>query len=279
MKKNFLLIFFFSFFLIPFNSVFALENLYLSNGTKVDKTNYHLYLNELRESGIYSDYAYCVYKLESNDSVYSACSKYPILYNDFFIPNNGFYLKVKGPLRGCNYLSGNGCTNINYSEDYYSNSTNIVFTLTDHDLYDTSGVLRVEQNLFMSPTIFYHYLNFISDLEDYIVTVYDSDNNEVEAEEKGYKLRENTDYTYTATKKGYKDISNTINLSSDKTINLNFEIYVDTTNIFSMFSDFYSSLSSLSTILFKSELFLVGVSIVLVFSAFYLVLKFLGGRL
>ena len=231
MKKKFLFIVFCSFFLIPFNSVFAGT---LSDGTTVNYSTFHLWVNE-RHQDTLKGYDYCVYNLLTPTKSIVLCSDNVGFVNSSVNVPFLVYFKKGTSYINCwgtgteEYYDNIGCNGAPFSfKTDYASLSSFNFSHSDYDLYSyyNNTTLVFSKNIsYEDAPIVYYNLSFTSDFEDYTVVVYDSDNNEIESEENGtYKLVYNTDYTYTATKKGYKDISNTINLSSDKTINLNFEI-------------------------------------------------------
>ncbi len=255
---------------------FSVSALTFDDGTTVTKENYHLYIREYRKKdNKYKDYNYCAFII-NNSYIRTFCSKQPMYVNNSDISKASLYSKE--------------VNNISYYYDYkesisfneiintllvYNSVSDYVF---DHDLYTEDNILVKEQSIFYND-IDYHNLTFTSSLSGYSVVVRDSNNTIINPTNNIYKLQSSKEYSYVATRSGYKNIEGTITLTQDKEIKLNFIPYVDTSSIISIYSDFLNTLKSMVSVIYESQLILFLIGVILVYALVYLIINLLGGRL
>lgn len=252
------------------------------DGTTVTKENYHLYFRNYRKEN-YSDYKYCIYDLTNSNYSNIICTT-DLPYSTSIVPSSATiqhgslgYLLIK-------FIYDSG----NYEVNMYGKNTNVlIYSMDsnslkkynfDFDIYTQDNQLFKSQSIFYNDIDYYN-LTFTSSLSGYSVVVRDSNNTIINSTNNIYKLQSGKEYSYVATRSGYKNIEGTITLNQDKEIELNFIPYVDTSSIISIYSDFLNTLKSMVSVIYESQLILFLIGVILVYALVYLIINLLGGRL
>lgn len=285
-KFSFIYLLIFSLFLIfPFSKVNALT---LKDGTLVDETNAHLYISEnIDNIPSYSRKDYFLTTKSINYTISGVLYDniltifYFTEYNSvsekaFYIENYNYFLYDID--RQCFFYRYNATEVLNENSIFVSYSSNAGNNYIKYvDVINSSlsliynDVEVLQNNWQFSNKL---KLTFTSNVDDYNLILKDSDNNVINInEDNSYTLIKGNTYTYVAIKEDYKKIEESITISENTTINLNFELIIDKTSINSIFSSFTSNYINFLSIIYDNVIFLFLVSIILIFSIILLIKK------
>lgn len=285
-KFSYIYLLIFSLFLIfPFSKVNALT---LKDGTLVDETNAHLYISENIDNiqsysrkdyflttksinytisdvlydNILTIFYFTEYKDVSEKAFYIENYNY-FLYD---IDRQGFFYRYNAT----EVLNENSIF-VSYSSNAGNNYIKYVDVINSSLSLIYNDVEVLQNNWQFSNKL---KLTFTSNVDDYNLILKDSDNNVINInEDNSYTLIKGNTYTYVAIKEDYKKIEESITISENTTINLNFELIIDKTSINSIFSSFTSNYINFLSIIYDNVIFLFLVSIILIFSIILLIKK------
>ncbi len=293
MKKFFYILFFSLFLFIP-GFASALE---LSDGTLVDSTNAHLFIEENVSKFVYYDSfrfpnGFKSYVISSwDDKTYLTKI---VIYNSYNSYDRGSYYEIffNGPFLNIYYDSNKDCFlqywNSTECFDMSSSSINIS-PINGNDYYSLDKITYVSEDLYFNDILlmknnfnsipkFYSVLFNIPNGSTLIVK---NSNNEVVNPLSDYNYNlESGSYSFSVSKSLYKTYNGSFDLSDNITIDVELDPIMDLENYSNIFSKYKNYLLYLIPNIFNLEnpFFFIVFGVFILFSLFLFLLKFMKGR-